>query len=137
MKKILVAIDGRHGAWEALSHAFSLARRIEVRLNILLVESPGRLNQFHSGTEVEGEIKKKLELLIETAKAEGIDINYFIAEGNYEDEVINFVSHNKIDLLVHEANERGARSERSEASSLRSLRHRIACTVEVVAPKKT
>ena len=137
MKKILVAIDGRRGAWEALSHAFSLARRIDVRLNILLVESPGRLNQFHGGTEVEDEIKKKLELLIETAKAEGIVINYFIAEGNYEDEVINFVSHNEIALLVHEANERGTRSDKRDVSSLRSLRHRIACTVEVVAPKKT
>ena len=74
---------------------------------------------------------------IEAAKAEGILINYFIAEGRYEKEVINFVNHNKISLLVHEVNYGDARSANRDLLFLRSLRHRVACTVEIVSTKKT
>jgi nucleotide-binding universal stress UspA family protein len=138
MEKILVAIDGRHGAWEALSHACSLARRIHVQLNVLLVIPLDKAGLSHAAAEVEEHIKKRLELLIEAAKAEGIVINYFITEGNYDDEVISFVNHNKITLLVHETHEGETRpASREMAETLRSLRHRIACTMEIVAPKKT
>ncbi|MDP3480397.1 MAG: universal stress protein [Desulfoprunum sp.] len=138
MEKILVAIDGKHGAWEALSHACSLAKRIHVQLNVLLVIPPSKAYLSHAEAEAENHIKKRLELLIEAAKSENITINYFIAEGNYDDEVINFVNNNKITLLVHETPEGDTRPAGNElAASLGSLRHRIACKMEVVAPKKT
>ncbi len=136
MEKILVAIDSKHGAWEALSHACSLAKRIDAMLNILLVVPLNMQKMLCSEKEVEETIKKRLELLIEAAKAEGILINYFIAEGRYEEEVINFVNHNKISLLVHEANDEDARSAYKDQVYLRSLQHRIACTVEIVSTKK-
>ncbi len=133
-----MAIDGKHGAWEALSHACSLAKRIHVQLNVLLVISLTRGHHSQVETDTEDHIKKRLELLIEAAKSEGITINYFIAEGNYDDEVINFINHNKITLLVHETPESNTRPASNErAASLRSLRHRIACKMEVVAPKKS
>jgi nucleotide-binding universal stress UspA family protein len=135
MEKILVAIDGKHGAWEALSHACSLAKRIHVQLNVLLVIPPSQARLSPAETDAENHVKKRLELLIEAAQSENITINYFIAEGNYDDEVINFVNHNKITLLVHETPEGEARAI-GNAVSLGSLRHRIACKMEVVAPKK-
>jgi nucleotide-binding universal stress UspA family protein len=138
MKKILVAIDGEHAAWEALSHACSLAKRIDVQLNVLLVNPPDRTHLSRAEIEVNNEIRKKLELLIEAAKAEGIRINYYISEGAYDDQVIGFINTNKIKLLVYETLEGDMRSASKEsAASLRTLRHRVACTIEVVAPKKT
>jgi nucleotide-binding universal stress UspA family protein len=137
MKKILVAIDGKHAAWGALSHACSLAKRIDIQLNVLLVNPPDRTPL--SGTEIEAtdEIRKKLELLIEAAKREGIMVNYYITEGAYDDEVIGFINNHKIKLLVYETLEGDTRSVSKEsAASLRTLRHRVACTIEVVVPKK-
>ncbi len=137
MDKILVAIDSKHGAWEALSHACSLAKRIDAMLNVLLVVPLNRRKSSSSRKEVEEAIRRRLELSIEAAKTEGIRINYFIAEGKYEEEVINFINHNKILLLVHEANDRDTRSTHRDQVFLRTLRHRIACTVEIVSTKKT
>jgi len=89
--KILVAINGRQGAWEAVSHAFSLAKRVNVQLNILLVVASGA-NRGRTPMDVNGrqEVKRRIDLLIESALADGLQVNYFIAEGNFEEEVIKF-----------------------------------------------
>ncbi|MGD9947305.1 MAG: universal stress protein [Desulfobulbus sp.] len=134
MEKILVAIDARRGAWAALSHACSLAKRIEVDLNVLLVNPQTRGGGKTVRGELEQVVRKRLELLLETAKGEGITINYFMTEGSYEDEVINFVNHHKIALLVYETRGRDARSAAKDAVALRALRHRLTCKMEVVAP---
>jgi nucleotide-binding universal stress UspA family protein len=138
MKKILVAIDGGNAAWGGLSHACSLAKRIDVQLNVLLVNPPDRRHPSRRGMEVKDEIRTKLELLIEAAQAEGTRINYYVTEGIYDDEVISFINNNKITLLVYETLEGDTRTANKEsAATLRTLRHRVACTIEVVAPKKT
>jgi len=138
MEKILIAIDSKHGAWAALAHACSLAKRIDVQLNVLLVIPLTKPRLSHAEAEARTHIKKRLELLIEAAKSKGITINYYIVEGNYDDEVINFVNHNKITLLVHETREGDSGPASNEpGASLRSLRHRIECKMEIVAPKKT
>ncbi len=136
MEKVLVAIDGEHGAWEALSHACSLAKRLEVQINVLLVipVTTGRQSQLEK--ERQDVVKKRLQLHIEQAKAEGIIINFFLTEGKYEDEVIRFANHKRITLVMHEAQQGDERSLQGESASLQSLRHRITCKVEVVAPKK-
>lgn len=136
MEKILVAIDSRHGAWEAFSHACSLAKRIDVTLNILLVVPLNRRRIYSPAKEVEEAVRKRLELLIETAKAEKVPINYFITEGEYTQEVIDFVNNNSISLLIHEADNRKGRSAEREQVFLRALRHRVSCTVEFVFTKK-
>ena len=136
MEKILIAIDSKHGAWEALSRACDLAKRIAVKLNVLLVITPKPELLSPGEKDRVDQIKTKLELTIEAAKFEGIQINYFITEGNYEEEVIHFVNHNKISLLVHEANDGDTRAALRDDTFIGSLRHRIACTVEVVSPKK-
>ncbi|WP_310600467.1 universal stress protein [Desulfobulbus sp.] len=137
MERILVAIDGRHGAWEALSHACSLAKRVQVLVYVLLVmpTAPGRERATDKGGWQS--VKKRLELHLAAAKAEGLAINYFMTEGHYEDEVINFVNHHKIALLVHETRGKDARSAARDAVALRALRHRLTCKLEVVAPMKT
>ena len=136
MEKLLVAIDSRYGAWEALSHACSLAKRIDATLNILLVVPLRRRNFSSQSKEVEEAIRKRLGLLIEAAKAEDVKINYFTTEGEYAQEVIDFVNNNKISLLIHEADDTKIRSAKREQVFLSSLRHRVSCTVEIVFTKK-
>lgn len=137
MEKVLVAIDNRFGAWAALAHACSLAKRIEVELNVLLIRprATGRETNLHDAS---GEVvRKRLELQLASAKAEGITINYYMTEGPYVEEVIHFVNHHKIALLVHETRGKDARSAARNAVALRALRHRLTCTMEVVAPITT
>ena len=137
MEKILVAIDARYGAWAALSHACSLGKRMDVDLNVLLINPQNQGTGKAGGCDPEPAVKIRLELLVEAAKAEGITINYFMTEGSYEDEVIHFVNHHKITLLVCETRGGDARSAAKEAVALRALCHRLHCRMEVVAPIKT
>ncbi|MFV0436457.1 MAG: universal stress protein [Desulfopila sp.] len=134
MEKILVAIDGRCGAWAALSHACSLAKRMDVDLNVLLVNPPGVGKKQDSPGKPELAVRMRLDLLLETAKAEGLVINYFVTEGPYEDEVILFANTHKIALLVYEACGGCGRGAARQSIALQALRHRLRCRVEVVAP---
>ena len=137
MEKVLVAIDNRSGAWGALAHACSLAKRMRVELNVLLIY-PRAAGAETGRSDAHGEsVRKRLELQLARAQAEGITINYFMTEGPYVEEVIHFVNHHKIALLVHETGGKDARSAARKAVALRALRHRLTCTMEVVAPIKT
>ncbi len=136
MENILVAIDGRHAAWEALSRAGSLATRVQVQLSVLLVSPSPALTLSHAELQLETTVRERLELMLEAMKAEGVRINYFVTEGSYEEEVIAFVLNNRVTLLVYEATDGDVRCFDRESPSLGAIRHRIACRVEVVAPKK-
>lgn len=136
MENILVAIDGKHAAWEALSRACSLALRVQVQLSVLLVCPSPAQALSHAELQLETTVRERLELLLEAMKAEGVRINYFVTEGVYEEEVIAFVHNNRVTLLVYEATDGDARCADRDSLSLRSIRHRIACRMEVVAPKK-
>lgn len=136
MEKILIAIDGKYGAWEALSHACSLAQRMEVQLNVLLV-TPQTGEEFSlDEKKQQQQVQNRLSLCIEQAVAEGIDIKCFFTEGNYVEEVINFTNQNNITLLISEQTMGRFRQTRESLSDLHSLRHRITCRMEVVTPKK-
>jgi len=136
MERILVSMNSRQGAWEAWSRAISLAKRIDARVYALLVlppSAPGRsdIREQHG----EG-IRKRLELLIELAKSEGIPIDYFISEGKYEDEVIQFIDHNKITLLVAEFPDGEHRQSERVDVPIHKIRHRVSCRLELVSPRK-
>jgi len=142
MEKILIAINGKDEAWEALSHACSLAGRIPAQISVLLVQATVAPAIHQYKTEETEEFRKRLELLLEAAKAEGIAINFFITEGDYEDEVISFIKANKISLFIHETHvSNGIRekkrkaADKEPAAALSRLRHRIPCRMEVVVPK--
>lgn len=133
MERILVTITGETESWEAFSRACSLARRIEAKLYVLFVDTPVDVSTGRSGLEHSKGVKKHLEMLLEAAKAEGVAFEYYTTEGEYEKEVIGFVRDNKITLLVVEHN---GGDIHHYTNSLLAIRHRIACRVELVAPKK-
>jgi nucleotide-binding universal stress UspA family protein len=134
MERILVSMKPPHGAWEAWSRAISLARRIDAKVYALLVLPPAAV--VASDPKDPSSVRNRLELLIELAKSEGIRIEYFISEGNYEDEVIQFVGHNKITLLVAESTGRENRHTDRGLAAIRKILHRIPCRVELVSPRK-
>lgn len=136
MERILVSMSSQRGAWGAWSRAISLCRRIGARLYALLLMPPSAKGAGTAGDNTPGGVRKRLELLIELAKAEGVQVDYFVSEGNYEEEVIRFVEQNRITLLVAEsAEEETANSER-ESARIRRIGHRVSCRVELVSPRK-
>ncbi|MGA2401489.1 MAG: universal stress protein [Syntrophobacteraceae bacterium] len=137
MERILVSMNFRSGSWDAWSRAISLARRIEAKLYVLLVLPPSSKGAGIEEHNATGGTRERLELLIEIAKSEGSRVEYFISEGNYEEEVIRFVEQNRITLVIVESPDEGnPRSER-DLAQIRKIQHRIACRVEMVSPRKT
>lgn len=136
MEQILVGMDSEHIAWEALTRACTLAERIDARLHVLLVRRPTGGDAPVDEARREEELRQNLELRIEEAKARGIHIDYYVADGSFEEEIVRFVNGYRITLLVLELRDRDARSAEKGAQSLQAIRHRIACKVETVVPRK-
>lgn len=138
MERILVSMGVGSGAWEAWNRAILLARRIGsgARVYALLVIPAGDGSSVCSDTDI-SMVRERFELQIELAKSEGIHIDYFITEGNYEEEVVRFAESNRITLLVLESTEGGRRNNaKGNMASLRTIIHRILCRVELVTPLK-
>ena len=136
MERILVAINNKYGGWEALTHACSLAKRMAVKLYVLLVTpSPGKKPSM-AQQEIQHQLKERVILVIEKAKNEGIEIQYYTTEGNYADEIISFTKTYNISLLISEIRSGAARGSKQEDAVLHSLRHRLSCRMEVVAQKQ-
>lgn len=136
MERILVSMDPLQGAWEAWSRAISLAKRIDAKVYALLVLPPYDSEEGGIRQQNARGVRKKLELLIEIAKSEGIAIDYFVSEGKYEDEVIRFVDQNRITLLVAELPDGERRHSGRGDPCLHKIRHRVTCRMELVSPRK-
>jgi hypothetical protein len=117
----------RRGAWEALSHAIFLGKRIHAAIYVLRVQSRKK-TQKEAAKRLEQALRDRLDRQIEAAKAEGVRIEHFVAKGAFEEEMIRFAEHHRITLLV---------TELGQADDLEKIRHRIACRVELVSPRWT
>jgi K+-sensing histidine kinase KdpD len=136
MERILVAIHTRHGGWEALSHACSLAKRMTVELHVLLVMPPEKSHRSFAQAELQSKFKQRVMLHIEKAKNEGIQIQTYITEGNYADEIISFTTSKNISLLISEIPGGTNNRPKKEATILETLKHRLSCRLEVVTQKR-
>jgi len=132
-------MNARHYPWEALNRAVSLANRIEARIFVLKVFSPGGKETGAVGQCTKTAAERRLENIIQTARAASVTIEYFVTEGDLEEEVIRFVEHNKISLLVVEpgnfGNEGSEKSDKGIAPLTQFLYH-MSCSVEVVSQKR-
>jgi K+-sensing histidine kinase KdpD len=134
MERILVSMDARRGEWGAWARGISLAVRMDAHVYVLLVVPPE--GDAEGKPEPGVSVRQRLELLIELAKSDGVPINYFVAEGNYEEEVILFADNNKIKLIVAEPFEGDLRHTDQEFTSIEKIRHRVRCRMELVSPRK-
>jgi nucleotide-binding universal stress UspA family protein len=136
MKRILVALEtGESQLWPAV-HAINLAKRMGGKVTVLRM-LPTEKNEEHLSNQQtpRGQLQEKLETLIEQARAQGVSIEYHIANGNYEDELVNFIKEAKVDILVLAAPHLLPRGRRHRESSISSIRHRVNCRIELVYEK--
>lgn len=136
MEKILVAMDPVQSHFFAGIHALNLAKRINSKLLFLLIfplqKSPP---QNPTAKRVESAVKKQVEALIEQARSDGITIDYYLAYGDFEQELVNFVHENKVTLLIMECPDIQGDVKEAAGEILARLRHRISCRIEVVCKK--
>jgi hypothetical protein len=136
MEKILVAMDPVRTNFYAGIHALNLAKRIKAKVLFLLVFSPPtKEKRPHFKEEMAASVKRRLESLIEDGRSEGIAVDYYLAYGNYESELVSFVQENQITLLVVELPAEQGYSSEVFKDFLEKIRHRINCRIEVVHEK--
>lgn len=136
MERILVAMDPVQTNFFAGIHALNLAKRIRAKVHFLLV-FPAHHEQPSNPGEKSNHliVKKRVEALIEEARSDGITIDYYLAHGDYESELVSFVQENDITLLVIECPAGHGGAAEGCRELLDKLRHRINCRIEVVNEK--
>lgn len=131
MEKILVAMDTRMTSVWSLVYALNLAKRMQVRVSILLFSAPSVSEpEKQDKAAKKGFIKQEIEKLIFEGRSEGISIDYFHTSGTYREEIIRFIQEKKIDLLVIEKTMPENMNEFVEEIKLRTF-----CRIELVHPR--
>ena len=136
MKRILIGLEtGETHLWPAL-HAINLAKRLGGRVAVLRMLPTGKsAEQLTQQQRGQGSFQERLETLIEQARSQGVSVEYHVANGNYEDELVNFIREAKVDMLVLAAPHLLRRGRRHRESSISSIRHRVNCRIELVYEK--
>lgn len=136
MKRIMAVLEtGETKLWQAV-HAVNLAKRVGGKvfiLRILPVEKSDKILLLQEGGKEVWQYR--LEALIDQARSQGISVDYHIAYGSYEDELVRFIRETKIDILVLIAPHLVGPGQRERATSLESVRHRVNCRIELVYEK--
>jgi len=133
MERILVGIDATHPSRESLIRALCLAQRMRARVSVLAVFAPGAANGIKSPQGLA--LRRGIEAELESAKALGVNVELFVAEGRFDLEMIRAARELKTTLLVASAatDERGGERE---TESLGRILSGVDCRVELVSPKK-
>ncbi len=137
MERILVGMEsGRTSLW-AVVHALNLAKRIKARVFILLVtdDVPAKGKKDSFIDEMETSVKASLESLIEEGISDGIVVDYYITQGQYDNELVKFIKVNKITLLVVGMPTAPYIHPGDFNDLIEKIRHRIDCRIEVVHEK--
>ena len=138
MERILVGMDPKRTSRWAGVYALNLAKRIQAKVSFLLVIDPAaKRSKPAISNEAETGVKESLESLIEEGLSEGILVDYYIAYGQYEDELVNFIKDNQISILVVGSPADQKASAGNFKSFLEKIRHRVDCRIEVVHEKTT
>jgi nucleotide-binding universal stress UspA family protein len=136
MERILVGMAPENDSLWAGIHALNLARRINAKVSFLLVIDP----ETDTGTQAVNEerkasMMKRLGNLIEQGRAEGIAVDYFIAHGKFDKELVQFIKDNKTTMLVVGLPPDPDVSSGNFTELIEKVRHRIDCRIEVVQEK--
>lgn len=136
MEKILVAMNPeKPGSWAGV-HALNLAKRIGASVSFLLILHPITGKPVKASVKkAEASMKKSIESFLEEGRTEGIKVDYYLAYGEYENTLINFINDNKITLLVVGPPSDQGRSQDSFTKFLEKIRHQVNCRIEVVQEK--
>jgi K+-sensing histidine kinase KdpD len=102
MNRILVAVESGHASVSAAVYAFNLAQRIQAQISFLLIDSQGdEIDATPRESNDEFTLPKQLQSLIgNSSRRDGVKVNFYVASGPFEAELINFVQQNRISLLI-------------------------------------
>ena len=136
MKRIMAVLEtGDTNLWSAV-HAINLAQRLGGKVFILRVFPLEKSGEgLPLPEERKGVLQERLEDLIEQGRSQAVSVDYHIAHGSYEDELVRFVRETEIDILVLPAPDLFRRGQRHKEISLESIRHRVNCRIELVYEK--
>ena len=101
MERILVGIDPRMTGLWSVTFALNLAKRMDVKISVLLVIDTALMPD--KAGDMEGDapaLRRRLEEIIQDGRSEGTPIDYFLTRGSFKDELIRFIQERKISLLV-------------------------------------
>jgi len=132
MERILTGIDSRRPCLDALVRALCLGPRIAARVSVLVVFPPGK----PEGADKDGTLLRSVKAEIESAKAVGANVELFVAEGRYEQEIMSAARQLKTTLLVACASGGDGEGGEREAESLGRILHGVDCRVELVSARK-
>jgi nucleotide-binding universal stress UspA family protein len=136
MERILVGMAPENGSLWAGIHALNLAKRINARVSFLLViDSETDTGPQAADEQRKASMMKRLGTLIEQGRAEGIAVDYFIAHGKFDKELVQFVKDNKTTMLVVGLPPDPDDSSENFTELIEKVRHRIDCRIEVVQEK--
>ena len=136
MERILVGMAPENGSLWAGIHALNLAKRINARVSFLLViDSETETGPQAADEQRKASMMKRLGTLIEQGRAEGIAVDYFIAHGKFDKELVQFIKDNKTTMLVVGLPLDPDVSSGNPREFIEKLRHRIHCRIEVVQEK--
>jgi len=136
MEKILAAINPVRTNFYACIHALNLAKRIKAKVLFLLVFSmPAREMKSFLKEEIAAPVKRRLDSFIEEGRSEGIEVDYYLVYGDFENEIVSFIQENRVTLLVVEFPAEGGQSAEDFRFFLEKIRHRINSRIEVVHEK--
>ncbi|MBU1053234.1 MAG: universal stress protein [Proteobacteria bacterium] len=138
MERILVIMNAQYNAWEALGGAISLAKRIKSTVFILRVFTPDNKEGLTPEQFAKTSAACRLDSIIQNARSDSVNIEYFVTEGDFNKEVIRFVEHNKISLLIVESGILEGNilwNSEKRVCHVKDILYNISCRVEVVSPK--
>lgn len=137
MERILVGIDATHPSWESLVRALCLAQRIQARVSVLTVFAPQGQGGAGTVDSPGGKaVLRRVEAEIESAKSAGANVELFVAEGRFDQEMIEAAGQLKTTLLVAAAAGGEEQGGGREAEGLGRILSGVDCRVELVSPRK-
>jgi nucleotide-binding universal stress UspA family protein len=137
MEKILVGLNHVSASFWAGLHALSLAKRIDARVCFLYVAEPSSPEDrtHHVCQDAPSDAAKRMDHFVEKARVEGIPVDCYVSEGDYESELIRFVHEKGITMLVLGAPEAHTAAPARFSAFLDRIRHRVDCRIEVLHEK--
>lgn len=131
MDRILLSLDSMDPGLGAGLYALNLAKRIQAQVYVLLVNR----QQGNSGPDITGaqDQGNPIEMLINQARREGLNVSYYLADGPFENETVQLIQEKGITILVVEPPTKGGDAAmRDFRNVLDNIRLRVDCHIEVV-----
>lgn len=138
MNRILVAVETGHHSVSAAVYALNLAQRIQAQISFLLIDHPGDgVDAMAMATGDEFTVQKQLQsLLSDSSRPDDVQVSFYVGNGSYESELIDFVQQNKISLLIVGFPASGQQDGAGRfLERLMNIKQQINCRIMIVSEK--